>query len=1157
MNGSRFQSLEFTLVMTSPWIFSSGGSDKQFVLTNAQFSLVYNAREVPKVKAFVFTAFNLDGTLVNLTVWIPFARRSPLPLFTYEVTDPAGRLLELADCPRTNTLSFACAATKSIEFGLAPAFIRSRITGDMVANPAALTVGKAISWILPNAFGNELVSVGLDKVLNLFALTELVIKFQGSVSNVTFRMQITQTAKWSILDERLEISDGNLAIRRQIPNVGTPRVEGEIVATATFKSTKTSPSNCASSNSPLCPVAVVVFLAFPAARNPSIFNSVVPINPVTRAPAVLTFRHLIYTFLNLDLASQGYSFPLPDGVSDAFNAWMDGGLQYVYWASDAAGKVNRLNASLAFNDPPLRVCFGNICPLVCSPGLTISVAMTPAVPTPKFRVLGRCSTFSGDYLPFDRTFPAKAGSLSGSPFIKSASVVFSKDGNIAAFGITRWANFTVNFDRSVAFSGAKNAYSLQCQGRVLNTTKGILFNETARYMSVNFGEAGSENPWLAEQNDYNNTLVVVPMVNYGNLRYFRCRVCVKRSETESTCSNWFSNLVYRNYNIDTFDTDGEKVTNTTTIVTKLNTRIIKTKVVAYNPLGADISNQSSTKVNLTLDSFSYSDGGSPTSIGEVLLDTGRERKKISQFTRVSQTPFIIEMIYTSAGSFGVYFMDTFVTEVFITDINEIVRGPVVTFMGTIPLPLYRSSVSFDGVAPSYGSMVFGSSHNCFALAKSSKNKKSSARVLPDGSVICDSSMATPTAMRGNMTLQISLPCSPKLQPITCDYSRFFTSYLNAHTVDNLWLFKTFDRTIVPISELRSCLASAKVELPQRQNPALRITDLSTSERSSIYSKSANSWCTNAERVKRVTEIHSKFWDTVLSRKMAQRSGSDIIKTNWEHCFKTCAPRRRGNPFELKSAACLELLHAAPFDIGGEKESNNTAQLMSRDSKFVAYVCPNVSVAALETSSVRTRRDAALLPGTGPTTCIRSTEIYQIMVFNFEREFAPVPSEPTKEMIFDETRNPSPIFEHLQSLYAMHVTGEVTVWTTHKDFSKLAGTQSPLKPLLLYNRNVTLVRIMVETPQLGSFASAILPQALINLITEPKPCSYYLDKIEKAMLSWRGVACPTLSRAQLKPDDQGEIAPYVVHVIDADYQGWAKRKVGGNIVKTGILSTCEL
>jgi len=140
---------------------------------------------------------------------------------------------------------------------------------------------------------------------------------------------------------------------------------------------------------------------------------------------------------------------------------------------------------------------------------------------------------------------------------------------------------------------------------------------------------------------------------------------------------------------------------------------------------------------------------------------------------------------------------------------------------------------------------------------------------------------------------------------------------------------------------------------------------------------------------------------------------------------------------------------------------------------------------------------------------------------------------------------------------MNVGGVVTVWSTHKEFSKLVGAQSCLKALLLYNKDVTLVRVMVETPQLGSFLSKLLPKALTASITDPKPCSYYINMIEVALVKWRGLACPRISRAQMLPNKQGEITPYVVNVIDPDYNGWAKRMVGGKVVATGILESCSI
>lgn len=500
--------------------------------------------------------------------------------------------------------------------------------------------------------------------------------------------------------------------------------------------------------------------------------------------------------------------------------------------------------------------------------------------------------------------------------------------------------------------------------------------------------------------------------------------------------------------------------------------------------------------------------------------------------------------------YNVYFMDTFVVEVFVASITMLVDGPAVTFKGFLPLPLARSIVS--STASSARAVLSMSSHSCLAMASTGKNKRPTGVILADGSILCDSTMKTPTALRGNMTLQLNMLCSEALMPRTCDPGSLLSeASIGIVQVNNTWLFQLYDRMIRPISETRACADAALDSLPQRQTIGFTYSSVTSAERSST-SSSTNAWCTSAQYVAASKKIHDDFWTNVLSRKMAQRNNKNEIQTLWKQCFLSCDSRRKGKVWELKMAACLELLHNAPFTIGGELKSNNTAQIMPRGSKFASLVCPNVSIAALETGSVRTRRAADLLPGTGPTTCITSTEIYQIMVFNFDREYAPVKDQPTKELLFPETRNPTPIFQHLQSLYSMHVTGEVTVWSTHKEFSKLTGSQGPLKELLLYNQNVTLVRIMVESPQVGSFLSKLLPQFLINLITEPKPCTYYIDKIETALLPWRGVSCPKLSRAQMLPDNKGEIAPYVVHVIDQNYNGW-----GGGTKKTGILSTCSI
>ena len=662
MNGSQFSNLKFGIALTTPWIFSSGGSSNTFALDNALLRFTYNKHSTPKIQAFVATTFDMDGTYIGITAWIPFTAASNLSVYADPLTDPAGHAAELAICPQ-GTVSFACSDIMSLLFDLPPAFVNSPLTGDTVVNPNALTVGKAMSWIMPSALSQGLESVGLQNILNSFAVTLLQVKFQGSITNVALSLIVQQTQPWTIFDGRLTISQAEIEIRRQIPLNGQALLSGEVYAVGTFLSTA-SVTSCTGATSPDCPVDVVLFLAFPSDRNPSVSNSIRAVSPQTMQPVALTFRHIIYTLLGLDIVEQGWSFPLPPGIANDFNEWLNAGVQYLYWSTDANGKLNRLNSSLIFPGG-LDICFGSFCPLMCS-SLSITVAITPAIPSPKFRVLGNCVVLSGDPQIYDRVFPPKSGVLLGPVTIKAMSIVFSKESLFLGFHAKRWANITVLFDRNSSFTLAPNAYALQCQMRTLNTTEfGPIFNDTDRFDTIYFGEAGSNNPWLDGQNDYANTLVVAPFNNHGNRRFFRCRICVAKSFSSSYCSEWYSKLQYENYNVDTFSANGNGYTNTSLVTTAFSSTQYVTKVVNYNPIIESIYNSSiPVTVYLTLtSSFSFEPGSGSQSIKDVILDIGDGNpKKISQYQSISSSPLTIALTFAKPGFYNVYFQDTFVVE---------------------------------------------------------------------------------------------------------------------------------------------------------------------------------------------------------------------------------------------------------------------------------------------------------------------------------------------------------------------------------------------------------------------------------------------------------------------------------------------------------------
>ena len=789
MNGSKFSNLFFSMALTSPWIFSSGGSSNSFALDNALFSFEYNRLSTPKIQAYVSTTFDMDGTTVGIAAWIPFATQSNLVLYADPFSDPNAYAAELAICPQ-GTISFACSEVSSVQFTLAPAFITSPLTADTMVNPNALTVGKAMSWIMPSALNQGLESIGLQSILNSFVVTSLRIKFQGAVSDVAFSLKVQQTQLWTLFDGRLTVSQAEIDIRRQITTNGAAHIFGEVYAVGTFQST--APMD--SCSPPDCPVDVILFLAFPSDRNPPISNSIMAVNPQTLLPTALTLRHVIYTLLGLDIVEQGWNFPMPPGVGDIFTEWMNIGVQYLYWSTDSTGRINRLNSSMIFPGQ-LEICLKRFCPLKCS-SLSVAVAITPAIPSPKFRVLGTCIVFSGEPQIYDHIFPPKSGVLLGPVTIKSMSVVFAKDRLFFGFDVKRWANITVLFDRNNSFTLAQNAYALQCQMRTLNTTEfGPIFNSSDRVDTIYFGEAGSDNPWLDGKNDYANTIITAPFDNYGNRRFFRCRICVAKSSTSSYCSDWYDKLNYANYNVDTFSTSGNSHTNTTVVNGAFSSTQYVTKVVNNNPIVENMFNNSiPATVYLTLTSaFSFKSGNNPKSMNDIILDIGDGRpRKISEYSKISSNPLILALTFGSPGFYNVYFEDTFVVEILIYSTTVEVQGPVITFTGSfLPHPLYRG---FESTKATVGSVLALDSHHCFAIANAGLNKVVKAVILPTGAIVCDTTMSTPASLHGNLTLRLNIQCSSKLQPGRCTNDNIIRAgWLDSYTVYNIYLFKLFGK----------------------------------------------------------------------------------------------------------------------------------------------------------------------------------------------------------------------------------------------------------------------------------------------------------------------------------------------------------------------------
>jgi hypothetical protein len=274
---------------------------------------------------------------------------------------------------------------------------------------------------------------------------------------------------------------------------------------------------------------------------------------------------------------------------------------------------------------------------------------------------------------------------------------------------------------------------------------------------------------------------------------------------------------------------------------------------------------------------------------------------------------------------------------------------------------------------------------------------------------------------------------------------------------------------------------------------------------------------------------------------------------------------------VKRAACAEVLHWAPFEPGAlgtdqtgaqDNTANNTWNVMYRTSKFITtnYTCMPGSMAeafAKPRPSFLPAIDQKLksLPGAGRKACVTHTNLYQSLAVKFIQMVRPDKKIDVNVSMFDVTYNPTPIFDLLNDIYAMHVTGEVNVWSTHKEFNFIRSAKGPLKALLIYNTEVTKINVMIEKPSAG-FLSKFLPQFLLDFLFGPKPCSFYVDKIERNLQAWRNLACPKSSRARMIVEDGqlvGEVTPYNIYIIDEDYLGWGQST---SKPQTGIIQTCE-
>jgi hypothetical protein len=527
---------------------------------------------------------------------------------------------------------------------------------------------------------------------------------------------------------------------------------------------------------------------------------------LTGQGASLTLAHLIYTFLDLDINDQPWDFPveLPDTLGEVFNSWKTIGLDYLEWQNTPNGTLSRLNASV-FYPSGLDVCFSGKCFLKCS-SMRITCTITPAKQVPVFNAIGRCQKClfppkCNNEENFDEIFPRKLGTLKVAPVIKAMEVFFVNDKSLLGAN-ERYANVSITMDRSQAVSTTKNAYSLQCMGRTLNTTtpQNMWRNDSNSYETVFFGERGSTLPVLQYEDDLNNTRFTVPVPNYGNRRFLSCRVCVKRFLKDALCSAWYSKPTYLNFNIDDFSDSGERQKVIRSVYRPGGNVDAEISFRTYNPLVITLSNVTTAgvAVNVSFAGFKYNLDKDAQTVSNLLVDLDEEgQKPVSLSSLRSVISDVYELKFFKPGPHSIFWAGVFIVEVFVVLIRaQETDGTLQTFRGVMPQPMYRALLSSE--TSSFNTFNSGR-HMCLSVSKIGITRRTNAIVNSDGSITCNTFQSKiALALRGNVTLGFSVPCSSDTHGarcMTCGLLDFFScsNALRGPNSSDIYLFQVYGK----------------------------------------------------------------------------------------------------------------------------------------------------------------------------------------------------------------------------------------------------------------------------------------------------------------------------------------------------------------------------
>eukprot|EP00911_Craspedida_sp_UC1_P000525 UC1_evm1s399 len=279
------------------------------------------------------------------------------------------------------------------------------------------------------------------------------------------------------------------------------------------------------------------------------------------------------------------------------------------------------------------------------------------------------------------------------------------------------------------------------------------------------------------------------------------------------------------------------------------------------------------------------------------------------------------------------------------------------------------------------------------------------------------------------------------------------------------------RLIDPFNKERACQESG----PAQQSPDYEPPTKSRDPNAGLLDCKDPPNGAASEHCQATQSIRQDHADSVYEdlQRMGLSPDDKTITSSIQQCFLLCSPCDADKIYAAKESACDRLVHRAPAPF-----------TMAADEGTI-YVLDNFY---LENLACRQQG----------SVCVKSTPLFGLLYGKLDEVYDA--GSATKEKVYADEDNPSPLIRQIYELYAMHLIGKVRVYVA--DDSELGALEPVLKAAMAYNKEVDEVEILVASPG----------------VREP-----VLEKIGAFVDVWQGEVCPDHGRSHT--------APYKVDVVD--------------------------